>query len=186
MSEPSSDEDLALACRAGDQTSCNGLHARCRPAAVALGARYYGGRYTDEAFNDAFVHCVARLDPDRGTFRACFWARFRGALLNARDKDRRGGLTQVPRATEAIDPRELGEAPTHDPDPTAAAGLAGADHDRIRATLARLPEHHRVVVVAKILEDRSLAEAAEYLGWRVGQVRHTLADALDRLRRLLE
>jgi RNA polymerase sigma-70 factor (sigma-E family) len=57
-----------------------------------------------------------------------------------------------------------------------------ADRDALRAELARLPRHQRVVLVLRYYEDLSDAQIAEVLGCSPGTVRAHASRALARLR----
>lgn len=91
--------------------------------------------------------------------------------------------------------------------PAPAEGLAGAEADgpepvdaaegpgvalerreeaaRLRAALAQLPEHHRLVFELGVFQERPYAEIAEVLGIPVGTVKSRMFHAVRRLRELL-
>jgi RNA polymerase sigma-70 factor, ECF subfamily len=88
---------------------------------------------------------------------------------------RRGEFVHV----EHID--QLGA--TDDPGPTHDRK---SEYERLRAAIDALPPRQREVVLLRITEDRSTAEAARILGCAEGTVKASLHSAINKLQAMLE
>jgi RNA polymerase sigma-70 factor, ECF subfamily len=97
------------------------------------------------------------------------------------DSARRGRHEQLAsaEAPEAVDPPS--GAPRADDELDGKRQLAG-----VLEQLGQLPEHHRLALQLVVLEELSVAEAAEVLGLSTGNVRVKVHRAREALRRLQE
>lgn len=164
--------------RAGDDALFAALVAEHSPRLLGAALVLTRDRaLAHELVHDTWVQAFAA----RATFDA------RGSLL--------GWLLTVQRTChlgqqrrEARHAVRLARAATHAVDDGAVGGdpLATLPSDdgvrRALDALATLPPRQRDVVVARVLEDRSVADTARRLGVAEGTVKSTLAQALRRLR----
>jgi RNA polymerase sigma-70 factor, ECF subfamily len=81
----------------------------------------------------------------------------------------------------AIPTEELPDAPDDQPGPEETV-VAGAESQRARALLARLPEHQRELLVLRVLSGMTAEETGAALGMSAGAVRVAQHRALARLR----
>ena len=127
----------------------------------------------DDAFQATFLLLARKSGTIRGRSGLASWLHrvaVRVALRSHRQKARR-------RIREVVDSGITSRAvspPTHDLDPDVPA--------TIHEELARLPESHRLAVIACDLEGLTHEEAAARLRWPVGSVKGRLARGRDQLR----
>ncbi|WP_162668027.1 sigma-70 family RNA polymerase sigma factor [Gemmata massiliana] len=126
----------------------------------------------EDASQAAFLVLARKAGRLRGSDTVAGWL-FRVA--------RRIAVKSATRRTK-LAPQELPEdVPAEAPPTGADADLARVVHDEI----ARLPERYRVPVIACLIEGRTHAEAASWLGWPIGTVAGRLARAKEQLERQL-
>lgn len=94
------------------------------------------------------------------------------------------GLAAVGRRDDAIDVDAIDQlAIAHELEP---AVFRTSEYRRVRAAVDALPARQREVVLLRITEDRSTAEAARILGVAEGTVKASLHVAIHRLREILK
>lgn len=149
--------------------------AGCEEAWTALVDRYHsrGFRYLRRQIQDpdlaqdimqnvwaSLVQALSRQLPD--SFAALFWTLLKRRLID--ELRRRGRLREAATLEESADDGpsllEQQAAPTPDPADEAVRSEAG---QILREALNRLPDHYRLVVVARQLEGRSNRETASLL-----------------------
>lgn len=110
------------------------------------------------------VQTVRRQQPDQ--FAAIFWTLLRRRLID--ELRRRGRNREAATLDAPLDSGESGgetaldRQPAPDPDPGEAT-VAQEEHSLLHRALAHLPDHYRLVIVARQLEGRSNKETARRL-----------------------
>jgi RNA polymerase sigma-70 factor, ECF subfamily len=137
---------------------------------------------------EAFVRVYAHRDDykDIGKFSTWMFTIARNLALNeVRNRKRRPALTlDAPVKTDTGQHGAV--ASVADDDTGVHESVAKGDlRAAVRAAIATLEEHHRVVVVLCDIEERPYAEAAEILGVPVGTIRSRLSRAREQLERRL-
>jgi RNA polymerase sigma-70 factor (ECF subfamily) len=177
------DAQLVAACRRGEAGSIEQLVARFQHDVFAVALRLVHDRETAlELANAVFFKVHLNLDaydPTRplrpwllriATNEALNWLRSRRRereqVLGGEASD--VALAQLPAAGAGDDPE--------------AAVLAAERRDQVRAALARLPEHYRLVLTLRFFHDLSYQEIAE----QTGQDANTVGVQLLRARQLLK
>jgi RNA polymerase sigma-70 factor (ECF subfamily) len=164
------DEELMQAVATGDGDALRELCSRWERPLYQFLRRAGGGTETDDLYQETWLRVVRaarRFDPAR---RFSTWL-FQIALNLCRDERRR----ERPQVAAPAVVEEL-----FDPASAAARGALDAAIDA-RRLLDALPEAQREVVVLRVLQDASEAEAAEVLGCPRGTVKSRLHHALTRL-----
>ncbi len=175
--EALSDETVVKRCMAGEREAFEILFERYRQPVFALALRYSGS--PDEAadlLQDVFLKVFERLHLFK--FRSAFstWL-YRIAVNTSLDRRRWKKRREDP-------PMDWREPPELDrPD-------AGVYQERLRDTLnealQELPEHFRLVVILKDMQDFAYEEIASVLGISRGTVASRLNRGRKALRRILE
>ena len=94
------------------------------------------------------------------------------------------GLASVSRRGEEIDMEDIERIAS--PDELEPAIHRKLEHGRLRAAIESLPARQREVVLLRVTEDRSTAEAARILGCAEGTVKASLHAAIHKLQQMLE
>jgi RNA polymerase sigma-70 factor (ECF subfamily) len=184
MSVGNEDQQLIEACRSGQTEAFGGLihryQDRLYPTALRLTGR------PDDAFDllqDAFLRAFQKLDRFHGdsSFYTWIYRIMVNLALTERRKRRKPGRTEVPLATDLIDPSD-----TSDP----ADSLTRSErHSQVQIALNSLAPDHRAVVVMKEFDGLRYEEIASMLDVPVGTVRSRLhrarCELRDRLRGLV-
>jgi RNA polymerase sigma-70 factor (ECF subfamily) len=185
-SEELSDETLFARVRAGDQESLAVLIQRHETRLFSLLVRLTGGdrNLADDLFQETFLRAVraARtFDADKA-FRPWVTAI---AVNLFRDEARRRKI----RGEVNIGGDE-NESPAGQPEGSGEAPHEAAERKdeaaRVNASLTRLTEKERTVILLHFYDQMTLSEVSETLDIPVGTVKSRLHSALTRLRQLLE
>jgi RNA polymerase sigma-70 factor (ECF subfamily) len=136
-------------------------------------------RDIEEAVQDTFVQAWRHREDFRADSAVFTWL-YRIATNNALMRLRRRQLASVP--IDDVTGSDVGRLSS---DPLAEHPDTMVTIDRVRRALARLPEHHRIVVILRDVEGLSNAETAEILGLPVTTVKAYLHRGRARLRRSL-
>lgn len=187
--DASSSEGLEGATHDAEQLVARHLEL-ARRAARRVYARVRGWVDLDELRAIAgagLAEAADRYDPRRGaTFVTFAWPRIHGAML---DELRRSGSRRAaarPRVTSLEVLRDRGFDAVDDA-PGPADDLDGARRvARLRAAIAQLPERSRALVTKHYFEGKSLLEAGAELGVSKSWASRLHAQAVDRLRALVE
>jgi len=179
-SAPDDDARLLAAAARGDERAFEAFYRRHLGAVVGFHLRRTGRRelafdLTAETFA-AVVVALGSFDPARGS--ATGWL-FAIAAHKLHDSLRRGRVEDAAR-------RRLGHEPVAltDADLERVDELAGtADEERLRATLAALPDAQREAVLARVVDEREYADIAASLDCSEAVVRQRVRRGLGRLRR---
>ncbi|MHC4179044.1 MAG: RNA polymerase sigma factor [Planctomycetota bacterium] len=175
--EALSDETVVRQCLAGERTAFEILFERYRQPVFALALRYSGS--PDEAadlLQDIFLKVYERLHLFK--FKAAFstWL-YRIAVNTSLDRRRWRKRREDP-PTDWREPPEIGR-----PD-------EGVYQERLRSSLdealQELPEHFRLVVILKDMQDFAYDEIASVLGISRGTVASRLNRGRKALRKILE
>ena len=175
--ESLSDETVVRRCMAGEREALEILFERYRQQEFALTLRYSGDR--DEAadlMQDVFVKVFERLHLFKFKSKFSTWL-YRIAVNTSLDRRRWRKRREDP-------PEDWREMPIPErPD-------AGIRDERLRDTLEEalqeLPEHFRLVVILKDLQDFAYDEIASILGISRGTVASRLNRGRKALRKVLE
>jgi len=152
----------------GDESALRELCARWERPLYGFLHRAGGGADVDDLYQETWLRVVRaarRFDPAR---RFSTWL-FQIALNLCRDLHRKA----LPQPAEPALLEEVAASPPQDRSVEAALDA--------RRLLDALPEAQREVVVLRVLQDASEAEAAEILGCPRGTVKSRLHHALARL-----
>jgi RNA polymerase sigma-70 factor (ECF subfamily) len=181
------DEELAAAAVAGDETAFETLVERHQGRAYGLACRLVGADAAPDALQEAFLQVHRKLPTFRGEARFATWL-YRivtnAALMQARRRARRPA-----ESLEEFLPRfdsEGGHAGT--PEQLRAAAQAESVVERrqlaarAREAIARLPEPYRAAFVLRDLEEIPTAQVAEILGLEPATVRQRVHRARLMLR----
>lgn len=182
--------DLLARLRAGDEAAFRDFVREQTPALLRVTRRLL--RSEDEArdaVQDAFVAAFRGLPRFRGDSRLGTWI-YRIAINAALAKLRaRAGADEV--SLDEWLPRFVDDG--HATEPSAAwpadaeTGAEQAEvRARVRASIDRLPDTHRTVILLRDIEELSTDEAAEALGITPGAVKVRLHRARQALRTLLD
>ncbi len=182
---PNEDEELERLARragAGDGPALEAfLHAVHAPVVRFCRARLVGssGVLTadDVAQEVLYALCEAlpRYRPDGSAVMAFVFGIARYKVVDAFRAARRDQSTTSDSLPESADP---------DPGPEFAAVLS-SETGRLKLALARLPDHHREIIVLRVALHYSAEEVARILGTSPGAVRVTQHRAMKRLRAML-
>jgi len=130
----------------------------------------------EELVQDVFVNAYTSLSTYRGDGPFLHWLRKiavrAGYALWRRERKRR--------AERSLDP-EVAARLTQDPSTAPASEAAEVVHNVLR----KLPPRDRIVIVLIHLEERSVAEAADLLGWSRSMVKVQAWRARGKLKKLL-
>jgi len=130
----------------------------------------------EELVQDVFVNAYTSLSTYRGDGPFLHWLRKvavrAGYALWRRERKRR--------VERSLDP-EVAARLTQDPAGASAAEAAEVVHNVLR----KLPPRDRIVIVLIHLEERSVAEAADLLGWSRSMVKVQAWRARGKLKKLL-
>ncbi len=133
-----------------------------------------------EAVQEAFVKCWRKRHDTNGVRNLDAWV-FSVVMNTARDLRRRRRV----RLAEALPTEETMPLPGTEADPAKTAERNEAVA-RVRAAIAKLPDHEREVFLLRQNGDFTLATIAELLGAPLGTVKTRMRAALRRLREAME
>lgn len=170
-------DDRALMARhvAGDADAFGELFRRHRDRLWAVAVRTTGDReLAADCVQEGFINAFRRAESYRGDAAVSTW--LHRIVVNACLDRLRRERDVLRRAGDAAD---IDVIDTHDRHDEAETGLD------VRAALARLPEHHRVVLVLVDMHGMPVADAAETLGVAVGTVKSRCARGRTALAALL-
>ena len=174
------DRELLAVARGGDAAAFRALVERYQGVVAGVVIGMLGpGDDADDVGQETFIRFHAALDRFRGDAQLGTYLR-RIAMnlsLNALKRRRRQGLRLVSRDQVA--------APLPEPVVEADDAEAAERRDVVRAAVGQLDEKHRSVVVLRMLDGLTTAEAAEVLKVPPGTVMSRLARAMAELERLL-
>jgi RNA polymerase sigma-70 factor (ECF subfamily) len=168
-----STEELVKATQAGDASAFAELVRRYERAAIITAHSVLGDFHlAQDAAQEAFVYAHSMLNQLRSAASFGPWllriARRRAIRLQRTRRAERIG-------TDSIDCAAREACNWMEP------------YGEVAQQIARLPEHERIVVVMRYIDDRSLNEIAELTGRPLGTVTKQLSRAIERLRdRLVE
>jgi RNA polymerase sigma factor FliA len=137
--------------------------------------------------NAGLAEAAQRYDPARGaTFATFAWYRIHGAIFDGlrRSTERRATAPAAVVSLEALRDRGFdaaGDAPAPDDGIDRARRAA-----RLRAAIAQLPDKPRQIVTKHYFEGKSLLEAGAELGLSKSWASRLHAQAVDRLRALID
>ena len=158
----------------GDRSALAELYDRYGPIMLAVGRKILGGqREAEDLLHDVFLEAwraAKSFDPERGTVRAWLLMRMRSRAV---DRLRAHNRAKVVLDTEAEMPEPATDAPAPD---------QVADHERVRAAVAALPEDQRPILLMVYFRGMTGAEVAQALDLPVGTVKSRLARAIQRMR----
>lgn len=150
-------------------------------------ARYFSGdsEVASEIVQESFLRVARNLPAFEGRSKFSTWLYtvVRSAAVDITARRRRHASMQS--AAEPGEPDPMSSIPANDqgPDQIAAGEETKA---AVRAAVGRLPENEREAVVLCELQELSLREAGEVLGWSETRVKVTLFRGRRRLRTLLK
>ena len=180
-----SDEQLVWRMQQEDDSAAFGeLAQRWEQPIRRLCERMTGDAHkAQDLAQDVFARIFVRrmeFQPD-GKFSTFLW---RVALNLCYDELRRR-QRRPEFSLDELDEDDAGALPDGEPSP--AARLEERERgEAVRATLQRLPEHYRAVVVLRHYENLKFREIAAVLGIPEGTVKSRMAEALDQLAVLLK
>jgi RNA polymerase sigma-70 factor (ECF subfamily) len=173
VENPPSDIDLALLARGGDREAFAAIVSRHGGRLVnlfrRLGADVHGA---EDCAQETFLRLYRSLDrySPRAPFAAFLYTIARHAWVDWTRRSRR-------RETEPVEAIEAKEGP--------ATGIKVDDRLDLRAAVAALPDHLRLVVVLGIDEGLRYEEIGAVLGIPVGTVKSRMFHAVRALREAL-
>jgi RNA polymerase sigma-70 factor (ECF subfamily) len=175
-----SDEQLAEAIQRGDQSALQLLVERYYDPILRYLYRTCGGvqLLAEDLTQETFVKMmrgISRFDPDR-RFRPWLYAIATHSAVNYLSR------AEQRRVVDHDDEWELAAD-----QPEADSLLEAQEREKaVRAALAALPDHQRIVVVLYYYEEMPQADIAEMLAIPVGTVKSRLSLGLKRLREWIE
>lgn len=177
--EPSDESYLVRAAQSGDREALGRLIDRHQGVVYRflLGILSEEDRAADVT-QETFVRALGSLDGFRGD------ASFRTWLLSIARNEAWGALRRAGRRREA----PLDESPSlvdPDPDPETRA-LDSTEVDRVRRTLATLPEKQRMTVSLRLFDGLSYREIADLTDSTEGSARVNYHHGIRRLRERLD
>jgi RNA polymerase sigma factor for flagellar operon FliA len=137
--------------------------------------------------NAGLTEAAERYDPARGaTFTTFAWYRIQGAILDGLRRSTGRASAPPPRVVSLDALRDRGFDAAGDA-PAPGDGIDRARRAaRLRAAIARLPDRPRALVTKHYFEGKSLLEAGAELGVSKSWASRLHAQAIDRLRALLD
>ncbi|MBE7466977.1 MAG: RNA polymerase sigma factor [Planctomycetes bacterium] len=179
------DGELVAAFQAGDSAALETLYRRHAERIWRYG-RFYSGddERASEIVQETFIRVARHLPNFEGRSRFSTWL-YQVSRSVAIDVTRRQR-----RQPEALDEQTMNALPADANREDSAEPLARVELDEtraaVRSAVAQLPENEREAVVLCELQDLSVREACEVLGWTESRVKVTLFRARRRLKGLLE
>jgi len=167
MADLEGDDDRALMARhiAGESDAFGELFRRHRDRMWAVAVRTTGDReLAADCVQEGFINAFRRAESYRGDAAVSTW--LHRIVVNACLDRLRRERDVLRRASDAAD---IDIIDSHDRHGEAVTGLD------VRAALAQLPEHQRVVLVLVDMHGMPVAEAAQTLGVAVGTVKSRCA-----------
>lgn len=173
------DAELVARARAGDERAMGALVDRHQGAVYRTALSVVRDEtVAADVAQDAFLKALRGLESFRGD------AAFRTWLLSIAGNEARSALRRAGRRREtALD--DAGPLQAREPDPAEIAEVR-LEAERVRASLARLPEKQRMAVTLRLEEGLSFREAGEVIGSSEGAARVNYFHGVRRLREMLE
>ncbi|OGL19565.1 MAG: hypothetical protein A3F92_03680 [Candidatus Rokubacteria bacterium RIFCSPLOWO2_12_FULL_71_22] len=177
-------DDAALVerCRRGDMAAFEPLVGKYRQRVYRLA--YNVLRNSEDAWDvaqEAFIRAYQAIGSFRGQSAFYTWL-FRIAMNVAADRARQRAAQGRAFGTERVDEGDWDRALVDQGAAPDDAAARAEERERIRRALARLPEHHRTIIMLGDLEGLTYREIAEVLGIPMGTVMSRLHNARKRLR----
>jgi RNA polymerase sigma-70 factor (ECF subfamily) len=190
LAAPAVDEAALVArLRAGDDNAFEQLVRTQGGRMLAVARRFLSEADAEDAVQDAFVSVSRSIGSFEGQARLSTWLHrivVNAALMKLRTRKR-----AAEDSIEDLLPRFLEDG--HMTDPAAEWRESAQDalerrevREWVRASIQRLPEPYRAVLLLRDVEDRDTAETASLLGISAGNVKVRLHRARQALRALLD
>ncbi len=184
--ETPADGDLVARAKGGDLEAFEALVRRHRDGAWRVARQIVRNR--DDALDvaqEAFIRAYRALPgfKERASFRTWLYRIVVNLSLDHLGRQRGGEIDLGPERLERVSVDRADREPSEDPSRAMERDEARA---RVHAALARLPEHHRTVLVLRELEGLSYEEIARTVGCSLGTVMSRLHYGRRSLRAALE
>jgi RNA polymerase sigma-70 factor (ECF subfamily) len=172
-----SDAELVQAVRSGDRDAYTPLVLRYERVAWATAWRILNNHHAAaDAAQEAFLQAYRRLDSLRDPALFGVWL-----LQITRREAVRLAQRRRRQATRPLD-----EAVSYPSRAGPPAGSLSSESEALLAAVAGLPDHERLVVTLRYLDNQSVAAIAAISGRPIGTVTKQLSRAVERLRSMLK